>query len=72
MLEATVCKRILKTTPYLHLKVVKHFGPGCSGRINFNGEIRAWNVTNGFVQNEYVFLNEWIIRDRRQSVGKSR
>jgi hypothetical protein len=38
------------------LKVVKHFGADCSGSIGTSGEGRECNVTNEFVQKEYISI----------------
>jgi hypothetical protein len=38
------------------LKVVKHFGADCSGSIGTGGEGRECNVTNEFVQKEYISI----------------
>ena len=41
------------------LKVVRNFSAGCSGSIETAGEGRVCNVTNEFVQKEYLFLSKW-------------
>ena len=41
------------------LKVVKHFGEGCSGTIDTAGESRECNVTNEFIVKEYQFLGKF-------------
>ncbi len=47
------------TNAPVQLKLVQHFGSGCSGSINTAGENKKCDVLNEYVQKTYIFLNKW-------------